>query len=286
MEFKNKRDQYIGMVGQLFIPLFPERVKKLEESQFTLSEFGRSRSKLDQILRFGLLYKAIRTNDLERLASYHENYWKSDAAAQYHEDHAFIFEEVFIPQFSYLLEIIQKEIEASGKTFDTLVEIGSGSGQLLDYLSKNMEGTVEQFVGIDLSPKTVETCNKRYGNERVNFVAADGDAWIRENGQQNWIYLSHRGVLEYFPKEQLLSFFTHIATRYSPTILVTIEPVGVNHDLENNFNSQPYSNEYSFSHNYPHIMTEAGFKIIHTDLQPRNPKYNLLAVVASSGLDN
>ena len=284
MEFKNERDRYLGLVGRFMLPLFPGRVRRLKREQFTLSEDGKKRSKLDHILRFGLLHQILGSGDLDQLADYHESYWKSEGAARYHESHEHIFEETFIPKFSYLVDFIEKRIEASELTFEILVEIGSGSGQLIDYLSEHMEGTVERFVGIDLSPETVAACNVQYGSDTVQFIAADGDAWIRENGRKNSIYISHRGVLEYFPTERLLSLFKHIAQTYAPTLLVTIEPVSLSFDLNDKNPTVPYSNEYSFAHNYPYLMRKAGFEILHTDIQPGTAQYNLLAVVAAAGL--
>ncbi len=282
MNFKHSRDRYLGIIGQVLLPFFPSRVKHIQSEQFTLTDFGQSRSKLDHFLRYGLIRQAIQTGDLDQLAQYHENYWKGEAGAQYHEDYAFAFEESFVANFAYIIDHINQVAETANG-FDSLFEIGCGSGQLLDYLATHVNG-VEQFIGIDLSPTTVERCNDRYGRSNVQFVAADGDKWIRENGKSNSIFMSHRGVLEYFPQERLLSFFKYIQETYSPCLLITIEPIGTDHNLETTTASQPYSNEYSFSHNYPHLIREAGFDVLHTHLQPSTSANHLLAVVSSSGL--
>lgn len=282
MNFKHNRDKYLGIIGQFLLPIFPNRVEKIQSEQFTLSEFGQGRNKIDHFLRYGLVYRAIQKGDLDSLAQYHKNYWKGDAGAQYHEDYAFMFEESFVAHFAYIVEYInQIAHEADG--FNSLFEIGSGSGQLLDYLAAHVND-VEKFVGIDLSPTTVKRCNERYGRSNVSFVAADGDKWIRENGQPNAVFMSHRGVLEYFPQDRLLSFFRYIRETYAPCLLITIEPVGTGHDLENTTNSQPYSNEYSFSHNYPYLIKQAGFDILDTHLQPSTQNNHLLAVVATAGM--
>ena len=280
MHFLSDRDRYLGMVGQHMLRFFPDRVKRLEEGGFTLSQFGERRDRIDSILRRGLIYQAVDMGDLDRLAQYHENYWKGDAGTKYHEDYSFEFEKMFVPKFAYIVEMMSELMQGEGMEIKRLVEIGSGSGQLIEYLDRQMDPQIKELIGIDLSPQTVAACNAQYGNERVRFLAADGDAWIRENGQAESIFMSHRGVLEYFPQERLLSFLQHIATHYRPSILVTIEPVGVNHNFAETPDSTPYSDEYSFSHNYPDIIKQAGFEVLHTDRQDCNEMFDLLAVVA------
>ena len=283
MKFNSSRQQKAGLLGRLLLPFFPKRVKKIQSEGFTLASYSSRYGKLDKLLRLGLIHKIISSNNYDELAQYHLQFWQSDEGAEYHKNYLEEFEVAFIEKFSYVIDEIKALCSPSGFSPTTLCEIGSGSGQLLHHLSRELP-QLEQLIGIDLSPETVKDCNRKYGNQRVKFVAADGNQWIRENGKSNWIYFSHRGVLEYFPQEMLLDFFKTIQTQYQPTLFVAIEPVGVRHDPLNTTHSEPYNDEYSFSHPYEHLFRKAGFEIHDIQIKPYQPKYNLMCVIASSGL--
>jgi hypothetical protein len=70
-----------------------------------------------------------------------------------------------------------------------------------------------------------------------------------------------RGVLEYFSRSAILTMLQAIKPR-GPVRLMLIEPLDGDHDLQRNMQSRPYGMELSFSHNYPHLLAEAGFHIL------------------------
>ncbi len=103
---------------------------------------------------------------------------------------------------------------------------------------------------------------RRITDPRIEFAVADADRWIRRSGEGNWLYFSHRGVLEYFPKPSLESLFGHIARECAPNLVFVLEPLSIDYDLSRERESRTYGVEFSLSHNYPLILREAGFDIV------------------------
>ena len=281
MELSSKKQKLAGLIGSYLLPFFPKKSNKLKNQDFTLAHANTDYSFLDNLLRLGLLHNVIKTGNTDELANYHLKFWQSDAATTYHKKA--MAEDVILPQFAHLTDDIDDIIANSGYTFSTLCEIGSGSGQLLDHLSKTIKN-VDQFIGIDLSPDTADACNQKYTNDNIRFVAGDAKQWIKENGQKNWVYLSYRGVLEYFPQQTLLEFLSETRKACEPCLFVIVEPLGIHHDLENSTASEPYSAEFSFSHHYEYLFKSAGFNIHSVQIEPYLPNAKLICLIASSGI--
>ncbi|MGH1486110.1 MAG: class I SAM-dependent methyltransferase [Cellvibrionaceae bacterium] len=281
MELISKKQKLAGLIGSYLLPLFPKKSNKLKNQDFTLAHANNNYSFLDNILRLGLLHNIIKTDNTTELADYHQKFWQSDAATAYHEKT--LSEDAILPAFAHITDDIDNIITTSGYEFSTLCEIGSGSGQLLNHLSKSIT-RVDQFIGIDLSQDTADACNQRYPEDNIQFVAGDAKEWIKNNGQSHWVYVSYRGVLEYFPQDTLLAFLSDTKQACKPCIFVIVEPLGINHDLENSTQSEPYSAEFSFSHHYEHLFSSAGFDIHSIQIEPYLPNAKLICLVASSGI--
>jgi trans-aconitate methyltransferase len=189
--------------------------------------------------------------------------------------------------FSKFPNIINSVIKLQKKSnnFDTLCELGSGSGQVLRYLAERIN-TINNFIGIDLSPETVAECQEKYANNKMQFIAADGNKWIRSHAKPQWLYVSHGGVLEYFPEDVLFNLFCYLSSHCAPCGFLLLEPRGVNHDVAQSSQSEPYSNEYSFSHHYEHLLTKAGFKIHSAEIQPFSNQCHFICILASCGIDS
>ena len=122
---------------------------------------------------------------------------------------------------------------------------------------------IDRFIGIDLSQEQISLNGDRYGvNKKLEFVAADALDWVKEHGQGNTIFVTSRGVLEYFLEPRLQELFNHVHG-LGKTIFIAIEPNGADHNFEINPNSQLYGHEPSFSHNYPKLFKNAGFDVWH-----------------------
>ncbi len=147
------------------------------------------------------------------------------------------------------------------------MEIGTGNGKVLEYLSSEFP-KIEKFIGIDLSQAQIEINKKQYQkNSKLEFVASDAYEWVKENGQSNTVFVTNGGVLEYFTEERLQLFLKEIY-KLGKIYFVAIEPNSIEHNFEANPNTETYGNERSFSHNYPKLFKNAGFGLWHFSQQP------------------
>ncbi|RJQ48583.1 MAG: class I SAM-dependent methyltransferase [Desulfobacteraceae bacterium] len=266
--------QIAGILGEALLPLMPRRARAIAEEGFTLVN-GRRRNIIDAVIRAGMAHRALRGGSPDLLAAYHRRFWTGESAREYHERRR----AEFVPEFSEILENLNRLLLMHDE-FKTLCEIGTGSGQMLEYLAGRLT-TVERFIGIDLNPDTIEDNRKRYADAGLEFIAADGEEWIRAHGRSNWVFFSHRGVFEYFPQKKLENMLAFIAREIKPVIFVAIEPVGIDHDLVKEQESVVYGREFSFSHNYPYLFRKAGFEVKHSECKP-GPDYRLCVLMAAA----
>ena len=261
-QLKQWRSAAQGWLGYALLPLYPQRAEKIAQETFTLfHDHSYQRHPLDNLLRAGLAHKAVRQQDNDQLATYHRDFWSGNEGTIYHETQQDKFEEVFLGHFAFTVDLLA-DILAANPQITTLCEIGSGSGQLLDHLASQLP-QIEQFIGVDLSPGVTEANRQRYPNPKLTFIAADAHKWILEHGQPNWLFVSFRGVLEYFPQSDLEMLLSHIATQLQPAAFLAIEPIDRDHDLDHDPNSHTYGDDYSFSHNYPHLFQQTGYTLRH-----------------------
>lgn len=88
--------------------------------------------------------------------------------------------------------------------------------------------------------------------------------------------LCNGGVLEYFSPESFDKLLQTLAT-HPPSAIVLIEPVALDHDLENETESKVFGYENSFSHNHRYRLNKAGFEILHcTEMRIGNVRWMLM----------
>jgi len=95
------------------------------------------------------------------------------------------------------------------------------------------------------------------------FEAADATQWIPEHASSNSVFVTNGGVFEYFLQEELETLFKFFADQRKPAAVALVETIGTDHNLEREKDSLIYGREMSFSHNYPHLLEQAGFTIKH-----------------------
>ncbi|MBV7337255.1 class I SAM-dependent methyltransferase [Chloroflexi bacterium TSY] len=255
----------------------PARAESIKRDEFSFTS-GQKRNWLDSLLRAGLIEQALAKGQSTTLEQYHYDFWQGERGHQYHSERQNRFEEIFLRHYAYLVDEINALVQTE-PGYTTLCEIGSGSGQLLDYLAANVPA-IERCIGIDLSEETTKTNQQTYSNPKLEFVAAGGLEWVEAHGQPNWIYLTHGGVLEYFSQENLELLLNHIGQTLAPAIFIAIEPVAVDHNLATELDSKPYGREFAFSHNYPHLFDKAHFHLKHMMYSHERLGHYLYAFVA------
>jgi hypothetical protein len=231
-----------------------------------------------KIMLCALMHRAERQGKLEEFIHRQQRrFWTSDAIADFHAVSEKYFEDYFLGE--HVQTLLELERLLAERPYAGLCEIGCGHGRVSYYLSQRLAARIDRFVALDLSREQIRRNQVRYQGANVEWVAGEAEAWITANAGPGWVFLTHNGVLEYFRRDDLRRLFAFIAQRCSPAIVSFSEPVGVDHDLANELGSPPYGYEKSFSHNYPHLLREAGFEIAYQS-EFRSGSHRLLRLVA------
>jgi len=256
-----------GTVGNALVFLQPKKARQLAENRMTLVHKNyKNMSKPERLMRSALLEKLDKIEDYDTVEELNRNYWTNKGAELFLETED-RFESDFLTTCTFIFDLLKKELSNQPEEFDTLVEIGTGTGKVLNYLSSEFP-KINRFVGIDLSEDQIEINNKKFeNNKKLEFVAADAFDWVKEHGKGNTIFVTSRGVLEYFLESRLQELLKEI-NGLGKTIFVAIEPNGAEHNFETNPNSELYGDEPSFSHNYPNLFKKAGFSIWYFSQKP------------------
>lgn len=258
----------IETLGNLLIFLQPKKAKRLSKDRITLIHKNKNSMTIsERLMRGALVRKLDKIEDYDNIAELNRNFWINKSATELFTETADGFETDFLPNCTFIFEKLKKELLNTSENYTTLVEIGTGNGDVLNYLCSEFP-EINRFVGIDLSKDQIEMNIKKFNNnEKLEFVTADAFDWVKENGHSKTIFVSSRGVLEYFMETRLQEFLKEI-NKLGKTMFVAIEPNGGDHDFETTLSSQLYGNEPSFSHNYPHLFKNAGFSLWHSSQQP------------------
>ncbi len=274
------KEQIKQVIGTMLLPLMPKRAARLADEEFSMSTSGRNL--IDSCLRVGMAQKLLSENGDTQLADYHRNFWTKENSLPYHRGVRQQVVDAFNDHFTFLIAEINALIEEE-PSLNTLIEIGAGGGSLLNLLAERIEG-IENYIGIDLSPEIIEENKEIYNADHFRWIADNGKTWVEEHGEANTIYMTFRGVLEYFTNQELREMFGRIASEKSPSVYIGVEPMALDHDLATQFDSRPYGTEYTFSHNYPHLLQESGFKVTMTQ-QKAFDNHQICTFIATVGFD-
>ena len=208
--------------------------------------------------------KCLKEQTPEKLTELQTWLWRSGQAVTFHAAASNRFQTWWLDTHSKILDDITSAQQDMNEPF-TLCEIGCGSGLILRDIRKRKTANFSRYIGLDLSPKQIET-NKAEATENpdfsgIEYVAADAREWIPKNIQQGWVILTNAGVMEYWTQEQLRSFFQSIESTPG-CMLALIEPLGEDFDPDVETQSRPYHFEQSFSHPYPQLLEQHGWSVV------------------------
>ncbi len=252
------KEQIKSVVGNLLVTLFPKKAARLESNGLTM--FDLKSSFFVRQMRYVILKKAESKDNLEQLSKIHNNFWVNQGIGVFSWNNS--FKDNFLPNCTFIFEILKEKFFKDEAQFDNLVEIGVGNGDVLNYLASNFP-EIDKFIGIDLSVEQIMINQEKYkGNSKLVFIATDVLEWIKKEGRKNTIFVTSNGVFEYFTEQQLREFIKYVHS-LGRVLFVTIEPNDIDHDFELNPNSIVYGGERSFSHNYGKIFQDYGFTIFH-----------------------
>ena len=122
-------------VGSLLVTLRPQKVKQLSEKGLTLV-LGDNLSLSERLMRRAILKKIEKNEDHDQLAQLHKTYWakQGDHFVNNTEDN---LKNIHLPAYKDTLDVLKNEISNAPMAFEKLVEIGTGNGSVLNYLSLN-----------------------------------------------------------------------------------------------------------------------------------------------------
>lgn len=254
-----------AIYGNTLVFLRPKKVRQLSEEGLTIV-LDNSMNITERLMREAILTKLEKAQDYHTLSELHRNYWTNKGADFFLKTEK-SFKNDFLPNCAFIFDELEKELLNSPFQFHTLVEIGTGNGRVLNYLSSKFP-KIEKFVGIDLSRKQIEINRKTYKSQsKLEFVAGNAIDWVKQHGHSHTIFVTSKGVLEYFTENDLQSFLVEL-NNLGETIFVGIEPNDRLHDFVSNPNSILYGHERSFSHNYPELFKNADFNLWHLSQKP------------------
>lgn len=256
------------LLGNILVFLRPKKANELSENRITLIHKNKEHLSIqERLMRYALVQQLEPIEDPEVIAEQNRKFWEDNAAVELFNETENTFQTDFLPHCTFIFEQLKKELSKQSETFNTIVEIGTGNGDVLNYLSEQFPD-VNRLIGIDLSQHQIDLNYERFkDNQKLEFVAADAYDWVIEHGKSNSIYVTSRGVLEYFLEEQLQELLNKVHS-LGTIFFVAIEPNGSDHDFETQPNTQLYGDEPSFSHNYPLLFKNAGFTLWHFSQQP------------------
>ena len=252
-------------LGFLLSKAMPGRTAEVKDS-FTLHYWGGGKAetrvgeKVEALIRFYVANTDNAASGGEKLEMLHKDFWRSKIDLDWYDNSSDRFERELLPELIPLVEKLKGILAPTN--IETVCEIGTGDGRFLSYLREVLQQPI-RYIGIDLSADRMDFNRKTYPD--TQFVSGDAFEWITSQSSDNTLYVTNGGVLEYFTQRALESLLSHIAREQSGGMLAFFhEPLVPDHDLAKHFSSRLTSaGEYSFSHNYPHLIETAGFAIRH-----------------------
>lgn len=265
-------------LGNLLVLLRPKKVRQLSEQGITLV-LANNLSLSERLMRRAILKKIEKAKDYDQLAQLHKIYW-SKRGDDFVKNTQNNLENIHLPAYKSILEVFKYELSNTSIKFDKFIEIGTGNGSVLNFLSSYYHD-ISNFVGIDLSHEQTKTNKINYqNNPKLNFVGGDVLDWIENQPQGNMVFLTFRGVLEYFSQQQLIAFFEKL-NGMGNILFFAIEPSDANYDFNTQTESKVYGVEGSFTHNYLKLFQNAGFSIWYLEHKKEEGHSNLMTIVGA-----
>jgi SAM-dependent methyltransferase len=263
-------------LGALLARLNPETTERVRRS-FTLPYMATdlANTRTTRLIRAYLGERARR--DSAQLETLHKRFWSQQAPEQWYRKTAERFSNQAIPLMADIVARCAPEIAA--RQITRVCEFGAGDGQGLQFLNEHWTGPTE-FVGLDLAEEQIARNRERYPNLR--FACADLTEWVQAHAAPNSIYVTLFGVLEYLSQDSMTALLRTLADRSPRSLVLFIEPLSLEFDLTRQTDSRVLGREFSYSHNYPRLLKDAGFEILIEEERPW-PNYRMLVVLAATG---
>lgn len=245
-----------SVAGAVLASLFPQKAVQVEQG-FTMPYFGVEPDSgiIGRLIRAHIAQNGSR--DQQKLEDLHKNFWRGQSPGGWFGSTSQRLHTVYVPTFGPLVEIVHAELIEN--QIENVVEFGTGNGDWLAWL-KSTWSFPNKFLGIDLAADQIRENHHRHAD--LDFEASDLTEWVSANESRRTLFLTHCGVLEYLSESTLKKLFQAIRSRHRESMVLFVEPISPDFDLETEQDSRLHGNEFSFSHNYPSLLSQADFKII------------------------
>jgi SAM-dependent methyltransferase len=247
--------------GRLLASLFPLTKHRVAESltipDAVLTGDGVGTRRFERLIRHYLCNQTVRLGPAS-IENMHKEFWSRNK--EFYRSTSKRTRHVYIPEHQVLLDHITRAVKERG--IKRICELGTGDGQWLYYLSYQLP-RIKEFIGVDINANQISENTKRYRN--IRFCEADIADWISENNSDRTLYVTNGGVFEYLCEkslEKLLSTLSHSA---KGSALVSVEPIYGNYNLDCETTSKVSNQEYSFTHNYPHLFSKVGLSLEYSE---------------------
>jgi len=244
-------------LGWLFAHLFPQKVKQISK-QFTLPQYSGNHF-IERGIRYYLGQKIKQKNgDKVQLEGMHKDFWRQ--SDHYFSDTANRTDSIFIPAYKDLVQELLPLLKE--KNIRGVYEFGTGDGKWLNYLSEQWD-FIQHFTGIDISEHQIAVNKTSYRHkQQLSFTNSELVEWAQNNAVANGLYHSNGGVLEYLSEQSVRELLQILKHQAPNSLLLFIEPLYGDFDIQSNTRSQIIGAEFSYSHNYPHLIETSGIEMI------------------------
>lgn len=178
--------------------------------------------------------------------------------------------------------LIHKKLKSIGLNVNSnVLEIGCGIGTVSSLIIKSISNG--KFVGCDISEKSIEYANRKYGSSSVEFICTDMSDFTHAT---KFDFVVFPDVLEHIPVEQHKNLFEKVSKTCSSkcTWLINIpEPNALNYYRKNQPEIlQIIDQSLSISHLLSDIQS-AGFEVVSvTPYAIHKDVNNYLSIVVSN----
>ena len=267
-----------SIIGLILSYIFIKRRKELIKNGFSIPSFGYQLYPIiDRLIKDGIIYKYEKSDNIQALSKFHKNYWQGEKSKFFFTSYNSRFEDVFLKNYMPIIDWLECFIKKH--EINNLIEIGTGNGKLVNYLSKRLT-TINSFIGIDLNEAQIDKNKENYTDENVKFYSCNAIDWLRLNGTKNTVLVTNSGVLEYFSSNEVEELIEFAKNELSPIVFLIVEPLAIDFDLFSETKSRTFGYEQSFSHNYPKLFQKHNYSLeFQMESNAENARMLLLASV-------
>lgn len=197
-----------------------------------------------------------------------KKYWESSLSKKWHNKR----KEDFQGDFEIFANSIINNV--GGKGYNNVLEIGTGAGYLIYFLSENLSG-YHGFFGVDINKKIIEENKESYKNhDRLKFVHSDVYEYIECVDLDNLLIVA-QNTFDYFNRKRLEEIFLLIIKKFD-NVAIAINSHERNSHIEGSLERKD-SDLKVYSHNYIEILRKVGFKFIESENMPQDSGVIILA---------